>query len=88
MMTEQTRTPPKLEAVFFLSEVIGRRVVLNGKKVGRLSDLIIVDGDKAAEVTHIVVQRSFGYPSLLIPWAKVLSMGDVITVDLATIEEY
>jgi CBS domain-containing protein/sporulation protein YlmC with PRC-barrel domain len=88
MVTEQTRTPPKLEAVFFLSEVIGKRVVLHGKKIGRLSDLIVVDGDKAAEVTQILVERSFGYPSLLIPWSNVASMNDVITVDIEALEPY
>ena len=87
-MAEQTKTTPKSEAMFFLSEVTGKKVMLKGKKIGRLADFIIVDGDKAAEVTHIVIERSFGYPSLLIPWAKVVSMNDVITVDIETIEQY
>jgi magnesium transporter len=88
MATDAIKTPAKLEAVFFLSEVIGKRVFQQGKKIGRLSDIIIVDGDKAAEVTLLVIERSFGYPSLLIPWAKVVSMNNVITVDLETIEQY
>jgi CBS domain-containing protein/sporulation protein YlmC with PRC-barrel domain len=87
-MAEQTKTTPKPEAMFFLSEVAGKKVILKGKKIGRLADFIIVDGDKAAEVTHIVIERSFGYPSLLVPWAKVISMNDVITVDIESIEQY
>lgn len=87
-MNEQTRTIPRPETVFFLSEVTGKKVILNGKKIGRLSDIIIVDGDKAAEVTHILVERSFGYPSLLIPWAKVGSLNSVITINIENIEQY
>ncbi len=86
-MNEQTRTTPRPETVFFLSEVIGRKVILNGKKIGRLSDIIIVDGDRAAEVTHILVERSFGYPSLLIPWAKVGSINSVITINIENVEQ-
>jgi len=88
MMTDPAKAPPKPEAVFFLSEIIGRKVVLRGRKIGRLSDMIIVDGDKAAEVTCIVVQRSFGYPSLLVPWAKVAAMDDVIALDIESLEPY
>lgn len=87
-MAEQTRTSVRPEAVFFLSEIIRRKVVLRDRKIGRLSDMIVVDGDKAAEVTCIVVQRSFGYPSLLVPWTRVVSIDDVITVDIEALEPY
>ena len=87
-MNEQVKTTIKPEAVYFLSEVIGKKVIWREKKIGRLADLVIVDADKIAEVTHIVVERSFGYPSLLIPWAKVGSMNNTIAVDIENIEGY
>jgi magnesium transporter len=88
-MNEQIKTgPAKPEAVYFLSEIKEKKVLLNGKKIGWLSDIVIVDADKAAEVTHIVVERPFGYPSLLIPWEKVVSINDVVTVAIESVEKY
>ncbi len=88
-MNEQTKTSPaKSETTYFLSEIIGRKVFFKGKKIGRLADIVIVDAEKLAEVTHIIVERSFGYPSLLIPWAKVSSINDTITIDIESIEAY
>jgi len=88
-MNEQTKTSPaKPEMTFFLSEIIGRKVFFRSKKIGRLADIVIVDAEKLAEATHLIVERSFGYPSLLIPWAKVSSMNDIITVDIESIEAY
>jgi CBS domain-containing protein len=59
-----------LEAKFFLSEIIGRKVFLRATPIGRLDDFVIVETGKLPEVSHIVVSRSFGYPFLLIPWDK------------------
>jgi hypothetical protein len=59
-----------LEPKFFLSEILGRRVFLKAERVGRLSDLLIVETGKFPEVSHFVVTRPFGYPSLLLPWDK------------------
>jgi CBS domain-containing protein/sporulation protein YlmC with PRC-barrel domain len=88
-MNEQIKTgPAQPEAVYFLSEIKEKKVLLNGKKIGWLSDIVIVDADKAAEVTHIVVERPFGYPSLLIPWEKVVSINDVVTVAIESVEKY
>jgi len=87
-MNEQVKTTIKPEAVYFLSEITGKKVVWRDKKIGRLADLVIVDADKAAEVTHIVVERSFGYPSLLIPWANVGAMNNTITLNIENIESY
>jgi CBS domain-containing protein/sporulation protein YlmC with PRC-barrel domain len=88
-MNEQTKiSQTKFETVYFLSEIMEKKVLLRGKKIGRLSDIVIVDAEKVAEVTHIVVERSFGYPSLLIPWAKVVSINDFVTVDVESVEQY
>src|SRR5271169_6040072 len=59
-----------LEHKFFLSEIIGRGVYLRTQRVGRLSDLVIVETGKFPEVSHFVVSRPFGYPSLLLPWDR------------------
>jgi magnesium transporter len=60
---------------FFLSEVVKVPVLLAGKKIGKLEDFLILDRDKAAEVTHLVVGRPFGESSLVVPWEKVLALG-------------
>ena len=59
-----------LEHKFFLSEIIGRKVYLKTEHIGRLDDMVIVETGKLPEVSHFVVSRSFGYPSLLLPWDK------------------
>jgi magnesium transporter len=56
---------------FFLGEMLGARVTLRGKKIGRLADFVIIDGDLFAEVSHLYVSRPFGDPALVIPWDKV-----------------
>jgi magnesium transporter len=60
-----------IEQEFFLSEILGRRVFAKKRRIGRLSDLAIVETGKLPEVTHVVVSRSFGYPSLTVPWDRV-----------------
>jgi CBS domain-containing protein len=60
-----------LEREFFLSEILGRRVFLRTEQVGRLGDMVIVETGKIPEVSHFVVERSFGYPALLVPWHKI-----------------
>ena len=58
------------DKTFNLSEVLGNNVLLNGEKIGKLNDIIITENGKFPEVTHMVVRRPFGNPSLLIPWDK------------------
>jgi len=64
------------ELVFFLSQVMGAKVMLANKppgKIGTLSDLTMVEKGKLPEVSQIVVSRPFGDPPLLVPWEKVSS---------------
>lgn len=78
-----------LEREFFLSEILRRNVYLKSTKLGRLGDMVIVESGKVPEVSHIVVSRSFGYPSLLIPWDKVvLVSGNEIAVDIDNLADY
>lgn len=65
-----------LEHEFYLSEILGRGVFVKKQRIGRLSDLAIVETGKLPEVTHVVVSRSFGYPALTVPWEKVLLISN------------
>jgi len=63
---------PKKDHQFFLSDIIGKKVVNAKKKIGKLADLVIKEnGGKFPVVTHLYVGRSFGYPPLVIEWEKV-----------------
>lgn len=82
-------TKKQLKGTFFLSEVMNANVILNGKKIGKLSDIVIVNTGKVAVATHIIVSRPFGYPSLMVPWNNVITFSEKeITVDLDDVEMY
>ena len=77
------------DKVYFLSDVLGEKVFLSGKKIGKISDLVILDKDKVAEITYLLVSRPFGYPALMIPWDNVKAFDShEIIVDLDNIEQY
>jgi magnesium transporter len=65
-----------LEHEFYLSEILDRRVFAKTKRIGRLSDLAIIETGKLPEVTQVVVDRPYGYPVLTIPWDKVLLISN------------
>ena len=65
-----------LEREFYLSEILDRRVFARTKRIGRLSDLAIIETGKLPEVTQVVVDRPYGYPALTIPWEKVLLISN------------
>jgi magnesium transporter len=72
-----------IEQEFFLSEILGRRVFVKKKKIGRLSDLAIIETGKLPEVTQVVVSRAFGYPPLTVPWDRVrLISNQEIVLDI------
>jgi magnesium transporter len=73
-----------IEQEFFLSEILGRRVFVKKKPIGRLSDLAIVETGKLPEVTQVVVSRSFGYAPLTVPWDRVrLISNQEIVLDIS-----
>jgi len=79
----------KPESILFLSDVMNAKVLLNGKKIGKLLDLIIIEKEKAAEVTYIVISRPFGYPSLVVPWNNVSSFNEKeVTIDIDDVEKF
>ncbi|MDD5385264.1 MAG: CBS domain-containing protein [Gallionella sp.] len=78
-----------LEQKFFLSEIIDRKVYLINQKIGRLNDVVIVETEKLPEVSHFVVNRPFGYPSLLLPWARLTLISNTeIVFDVSDPAEY
>ena len=62
------------ETTYFLSDLIGTKVIVQGKRVGKLDDLLIRENEKIPEVTHIIVSRHFGYKSLLVPFERVTGL--------------
>jgi CBS domain-containing protein len=64
-----------IEETFYLTELLGARVRANGRRLGKLKDVVAVDQGKLAEVTHLMIGRPFGDPPLLVPLAKVRSFG-------------
>src|SRR6202140_1694671 len=65
-----------IEQEFFLSEILNRRVFVKKRRIGRLSDLAIVETGKLPEVTHVVVSRPYGYPPLTVPWDRLLLISN------------
>jgi CBS domain-containing protein len=88
-MNEVMKIRNSTEKAYFLSELIGARVYLYGKKIGKLADVIVVDQGKLAEVTFIQIARPFGDPSLFIPYQKVRSFNPrEISVDIEDTRAY
>lgn len=61
------------DQAFFVSEVLGVKVMLQGKKVGSLADLVIKENGTLPMVTHLLVSRPFGESSL-VDWEHVVSI--------------
>ena len=77
-----------MKAVYFLSDIIGTKVYVRGKKIGKLNDIVIREHDKLPEVTHFIIRRPFGHKSLLVPWDKVVEIDRRIIIDIDAIEKY
>jgi magnesium transporter len=75
------------ELVFFLTEISHARVVRDGKRFGRLTDLIIKENGRLPYVTGLLVSLPFG-ESALIPWEKVktLTTKEIGLEDVKTFE--
>jgi len=77
------------EHKFFLSDIIGKKAIWNDKKIGNLQDIVILESGIIPEVTHFVVNRPFGYHSLLIPWGNVVEIeNNDIVIDIESFEKY
>jgi magnesium transporter len=72
-----------------LSSILNVPVLRSGKKIGSLADLVIVETAKIPEVRSLYVTRSFGKPSLIIPWENVHTLtGRGIEVTIADTKPY
>jgi magnesium transporter len=58
------------DRTFFLSEILGAKVMVGDKKVGKLNDLVIKENGTLPVVTHLFVSRPYG-ESAVVPWEKV-----------------
>lgn len=77
-----------IENKFFLSEIIGRKVLWNDKKVGSLKDLVIIDSKSIPEVSHFVVTRPFGHKQLIIPMGNITKIDGAIVINIGNIADY
>lgn len=78
-----------LEQTYLLSDLIGRKAMIGGKKIGRLADVVATEAGKVPEVTHLLVSRPFGYKPLMVPWAKVGDIGGTaVTLDIEAPDPY
>jgi len=76
------------EQTYFLSEILGTKVFLKGKKVGKLSDLVIRENGTLPIVTHLFISRPFGESSL-ISWDCVRSISDkAIEIELDSLDNF
>jgi CBS domain-containing protein len=64
-----TRINP--DAIYLLSDVIGGKARFLGKTIGKVADIIVTEQGKVAEVTHLLIDRPYGYKSLMVPWNKI-----------------
>jgi magnesium transporter len=86
-----TTPPPSkpTEEKFYLTDLIKVDVRHNGKKIGKLADLIAKGNGTPPVVTDIVVSRPFGDPSLIIPWSNVTAFSaNEITVNIESVEKH
>jgi magnesium transporter len=60
---------------YLLSELIGGKARAGGKAIGKLADIVVTEQGKLPEVTHLLIDRPFGYKSLMVPWDKVERLG-------------
>ncbi len=62
------------EQAYFLSEILGAKVIAAGKKIGKLADVIVKENGTLPVVTHLFVSRPFG-ESVVIPWEAIGTIG-------------
>ncbi len=79
-------TTTQAEPTYFLSEILGAKVTIGGKKVGKLDDLVIKENGTLPVVTDLFVSLPFGVTAL-IPWDKIGTLSPkevaVATDDIA-----
>ncbi len=81
---------PKPDRFYYLTEIIGAKVVANNKFIGKLEDLIIMyKGSLIPHVTHFFISRPFGDPGIIVPIDRIESItSKVIVLDIASVDDY
>ena len=72
-----------LTDTYLLSQLIGLKARVAGRNVGRVADVVVTESGKLPEVTHLLISRSFGRRSLMVPWARVAELDPNTCVVLA-----
>jgi magnesium transporter len=81
--------PAKAEKQYLLSSLLGAKVLLREKKIGTLSDMMIVETTKLPEVKNLIVSRPFGAPPLLVPWERVTAIvPGTVVISIEEIKKY
>jgi len=90
MQTDTTNAkPPRPDRKFLLSGMLGAKVFMREKKIGSLSDLMIVETDKLPEVRNFVITRPFGDPSLFIPYERMVTLEPQhLVIDVDDLKKY
>lgn len=83
---------PEPDKTFFLSEILGNGIYSTydkSKRIGKLSDLTIVEKGTIPHVINLIINRPFGEPALMIPVVKVVSLSwKSIIVNIESIVQY
>jgi len=78
-----------IEPSFFLSQMLGRKVYRNDRRIGKFSDLVIMETEVVPQVTHVVVTRSFGYKTLVVPFEMFTAFNEKrISLEIGELEPY
>ena len=79
-----------LDREFYLTEIVGRRVYLKTRSIGKLKDFVIQENaGKVPEVTHLLVHQPYGDPLLLIPWDQITLISNTeIVSEITSTEGY
>jgi CBS domain-containing protein len=78
-----------LSEPFYLTEILGIQTLAGSVKIGTLSDFLIIDKDKVAEVSHICISRPFGRPTAYVPWDKVKTFApDKLIIEIEDVNRY
>jgi magnesium transporter len=89
MNTSNEKKQEPAEPVYFLSDLIGTKVLNGYDKIGKLRDIAIREQGKLPVATHFIVRRPFGRKPLLVPWERIAAVNARrIIVDLEIIEQY
>ncbi|MDD5675310.1 MAG: CBS domain-containing protein [Chitinivibrionales bacterium] len=89
IVAEKKLQPDK---TYFLSELLGAEIFStydNTKRIGKLSDVVIVEKGTIPHVTELVVSRAYGAPTLTIPIEKINDItGKKIIVAIESLAQH